>query len=183
VLTKKNTQQLILVDTLDREVGTMDKMEVHRQGLLHRAFSIFIFNSNGDMLLQQRAENKYHSAGLWSNACCSHPFPAEKTEDAAHRRLFEEMGFDADLKLIFNFTYRAEFGNGLIEHEYDHVYLGTYDGPVSLNELEAMNYTFISLENIRQGLLKEAGIYTAWFKIAFAKLEVYLAGTPSEYEA
>ena len=118
---------MILVNERDEPLGSMEKMEAHRKGALHRAFSVFIFNSRGEMLLQQRALKKYHSGGLWTNACCSHPRPGETNEAAALRRLREEMGFDTSLQQIFSFTYRASFNNGLTEHEYDHVFAGIYD--------------------------------------------------------
>ena len=121
---------IILVNEEDVQVGTMEKMEVHERGLLHRAFSVFIFNKAGEMLLQQRALSKYHSGGLWTNACCSHPRPGEKTEDAAARRLFEELGFGTELRFAFSFTYKAAFDNGLTEHEFDHVFVGHFDGPL-----------------------------------------------------
>src|SRR6185503_16709121 len=121
-------QTVILVNEKDEVTGTAEKMEAHEKGLLHRAFSIFVFNSRGEVLMQQRAPGKYHSAGLWTNACCSHPRPGEKTEEAARRRLREELGFETALTEIFDFIYRAEFVNGLAEHEYDHVYVGEYDG-------------------------------------------------------
>ena len=108
----------------------MEKMEAHKKGLLHRAFSVFIFNGKGEMLLQQRALNKYHSGGLWTNACCSHPMPGEKTEDAADRRLKEELGFETPLEKIFDFVYKAEFDNGLTEYEFDHVFAGEYEGEI-----------------------------------------------------
>src|SRR4249919_2599143 len=114
-------QEVILVNEQNEAIGTMEKMEAHRKALLHRAFSVFIFNSKGEMLLQQRALNKYHSGGLWTNACCSHPRPGELIEDAATRRLKEELGFETPLKKIFQFTYQASFDNGLTEHEFDHV--------------------------------------------------------------
>src|SRR5271168_1810255 len=114
-------EEVILVDESDQPLGTMEKMEAHRRAVLHRAFSVFIFNSRGEMLLQQRAPDKYHSAGLWSNACCSHPRPGEETADAASRRLKEELGFTTPLEELFHFTYKSEFGNGLTEYEFDHV--------------------------------------------------------------
>src|ERR1700728_4574124 len=117
-------EQVILVNERDEPTGSMEKMEAHRKALLHRAFSVFIFNTAGDMLLQQRAAGKYHSAGLWTNACCSPPRPGEGTRDAAMRRLYEELGFTAELKKIFDFTYRSEFENGLTEFEFDHVFVG-----------------------------------------------------------
>src|SRR5688572_13811853 len=115
-------QEVILVNEQDEVIGTMEKITAHRKAILHRAFSVFIFNSKGEMLLQQRAFNKYHSGGLWTNACCSHPAPGEHTADAAGRRLQEEMGFSASIQKIFEFTYFSEFENGLTEHEFDHVF-------------------------------------------------------------
>src|SRR5690348_5807899 len=119
-------EQVVLVNEEDQEVGTMEKMEAHRRGVLHRAFSVFIFNKQGEMLLQQRAQEKYHSGGLWTNACCSHPRPGEEVSEGAGRRLVEELGFETELQPVFNFVYKANFENGLIEHEFDHVYFGTY---------------------------------------------------------
>src|SRR3954470_13284590 len=121
-------EQVILVNEKDQAIGTMEKMEAHRKGVLHRAFSVFIFDRHGKMLLQQRAFHKYHSGGLWTNACCSHPLPGEDIESAAHRRLYEEMGFQTPLKKIFDFTYKADFRNGLTEYEFDHVFTGYYEG-------------------------------------------------------
>lgn len=167
--------KVILVNEADEAVGTMEKMQAHREGLLHRAFSIFIFNKAGDMLLQQRAAGKYHSPGLWTNACCSHPFPGESTSDAAERRLIEEMGFATPLKEIFTFTYRTAFDNGLTEHEVDHVFIGTYDGDIEPDIQEVGSYTFKSLPDIRDSMEAEPQSYTSWFKIAFPKLETYLA--------
>ena len=120
-------EEVILVNERDEPTGTMEKMEAHRNAILHRAFSIFIFNAKGEMLLQQRAKNKYHSPGLWTNACCSHPRPGEEIKEAATRRLKEELGFVAELTKIFEFTYRHEFDNGLTEYEFDHVFTGTYN--------------------------------------------------------
>ena len=134
--------EVILVDASDVPQGRMEKMEAHRRALLHRAFSVFIFNSRGEMLLQRRALGKYHSAGLWTNACCSHPRPGEETLDAAVRRLREEMGFTTPLKKAFDFTYRHEFGNGLTEFEFDHVYIGWYDEAVHPNQEEVLDYVF-----------------------------------------
>ena len=169
-------QQVILVNEHDEPIGVMDKMEVHHKGALHRAFSVFIFNSKGEMLLQQRALNKYHSAGLWTNACCSHPHPAENTADAALRRLNEELGFSVALKEIFVFTYFAEFENGLTEHEFDHVFIGTYDGVILPDANEVKDYCFKTLEEIRLSLESHPQKYTAWFKIAFPKIEKWVKG-------
>lgn len=150
-------------------------MEAHEKGLLHRAFSIFIFNSKAEMLLQQRAFAKYHSGGLWTNACCSHPNPGEDTAEAAHRRLVEEMGFDTHLKKTFTFLYKSGFDNGLTEHEVDHVYIGSYDGLINPDAAEVNDYTFHSLDFIKKSMALEPHLYTSWFKIAFPKLETYLA--------
>jgi isopentenyl-diphosphate delta-isomerase len=153
----------------------MDKMEAHEKGVLHRAFSIFIFNRYGDMLLQQRAVDKYHSGGLWTNACCSHPMPGEDTLVAAQRRLQEEMGFNTTLQMAFSFIYKTDFDNGLTEHEVDHVFTGLYDGIVTPNPSEVHNYSFQPVHTIRHSIQNEPRLYTSWFKIAFPKLESYLA--------
>src|SRR5205085_1876666 len=125
--------EVIVVNDLDQETGVMEKLEAHKKGVLHRAFSIFIFNGRSEMLIQQRATTKYHSPGKWTNACCSHPLPGEPTKDAAERRLYEEMGFTTKLEKAFDFIYRTEFDNGLTEHEFDHVYTGEYDGEIKAN--------------------------------------------------
>ena len=164
-------EKVILVDEHDDMVGIMDKMEAHRQGLLHRAFSIFIFNSKGEMLLQQRAMSKYHSAGLWTNACCSHPMPGEKTEDAAQRRLMEELGFETSIEKIFDFTYKADFHNGLTEHEFDHVFAGEYEGDMDLNPEEVSEVTYMEISSIKVELQTKPQKFTAWFHIAFPKIE------------
>ena len=168
-------QEVILVNGQDEQTGVMEKMEAHQKGLLHRAFSIFIFNSRGELLLQQRASSKYHSPDLWTNACCSHPQPGESTEKAATRRLREELGFETKLSGIFSFTYRAVFENGLTEHEFDHVLIGTYNGQVFPNTDEVKDYCFMKPEKIRESLSSHPHKYTEWFKIAFPKLEEYLA--------
>lgn len=167
--------QVILVNEADEPVGTMEKMQVHQEGLLHRAFSIFIFNRKGQMLLQQRAFNKYHSGGLWTNACCSHPLPGEHTADAARRRLKEEMGFETELKEAFSFIYITHFDNGLTEHELDHVFTGFFDGELFPDAAEVSDYAYHSLEDIRLSVKNNPDLYTSWFKIAFPKLETYLA--------
>jgi isopentenyl-diphosphate Delta-isomerase len=155
----------------------MEKMQAHEQGLLHRAFSVFIFNSKGEMLLQQRAEEKYHSGGLWTNACCSHPLPGEHTMDAALRRLQEEMGFTTTLQEAFVFTYLTKFDNGLTEHEVDHVFTGIFDGDIEPDPAEVSRYAYCDMDHIRRSLEEDPGRYTSWFKIAFPKLETYLAAT------
>jgi len=169
-------QDIILVDEQDNEVGVSGKMEVHEKGLLHRAFSVFIFDSNGRLLLQQRAETKYHSPGLWTNTCCSHPRPGEETRQAASRRLKEEMGFETPLTEIFHFTYRASFENGLTEHEFDHVFAGEYEGEVFPDDVEVMNYQYLHLFKIRKMMEADPGAFTPWFLIAFPMVENWWAG-------
>jgi isopentenyl-diphosphate Delta-isomerase len=167
-------KQVILVNERDEPIGAMDKMEAHVKALLHRAFSVFIFNSKGEMLLQQRADGKYHSAGLWTNACCSHPGPGEDTATAASRRLQEELGFSVPLQEIFTFTYKSAFSNGLTEYEYDHVFTGTYDGAISPDNEEVKDHVFTSMDEIEKSLLREPEKYTAWFMIAFPKLKQWM---------
>ena len=169
-----NSPHVILVNENDEPVGTMEKLDAHQKGILHRAFSIFIFNSQGEMLLQKRAAKKYHSAGLWSNACCSHPYPGEEVESAALRRLREEMGFTSPLEKAFDFIYKISFENGLTENEFDHVFVGTFDGEIKANPEEISDYTYRSMAQIRQDLLERRGSYTAWFCIAFPKIEAWL---------
>lgn len=166
---------VILVDENDSPIGEMEKMEVHQKALLHRAFSIFIFNSRGEMLLQKRADCKYHSATLWTNACCSHPEPGQQTLVSAQKRLTEEMGFTTSLEKAFDFIYKAPFDNGLTEHEFDHVYIGTYDDIIVPNKREVSDYCYKTLEEIKDSLQSHPQKYTVWFKIAFPKLEAYLA--------
>jgi isopentenyl-diphosphate Delta-isomerase len=160
-------EAVILVDESDRPVGTMEKMEAHRQALLHRAFSVFIFNSSGEMLLQQRAPEKYHSAGLWTNACCSHPRPGEDTREAAVRRLREELGFTTDLEKLFEFTYRSVFDNGLTEYEFDHVFVGRYDREITPNQAEVSDYRFVPLAAIESEIRVAPEAFTSWFRLAF----------------
>ncbi|MFN8247448.1 MAG: isopentenyl-diphosphate Delta-isomerase [Ferruginibacter sp.] len=164
---------VILVDERDVQVGTMEKLEVHQKALLHRAFSIFIFNSKGEMLLQQRAANKYHSAGLWTNACCSHPQPGEDTLAAAQLRLEMEMGIVTTIQKAFEFTYRTSFDNGLTEYEFDHVFVGEYDGQIVPNQDEVSDYCFKSMKDIRESIQSHPQKYSEWFKIAFPQVELY----------
>ena len=165
---------VILVDEHDVQTGTMEKMEVHQKALLHRAFSIFVFNDKDEILLQKRADKKYHSGGLWTNACCSHPQPGEETLTAAQIRLQEEMGFNTELKKAFDFIYKAAFDNGLTEHEFDHVLIGTYNGTIVPNAEEVSDYCFKSVEEIKNSIQSHPQKYTEWFKIAFPKMEAYL---------
>ena len=173
-------QQVILVNEQDVEQGTMEKMEVHQKALLHRAFSIFIFNGKGDMLLHQRAANKYHSAGLWTNACCSHPLQGQETIEAAEKRLQEEMGFTIPLKKAFEFTYKAALDNGLTENEYDHVFIGTYEGEIQPDADEVKDFCFMNMDAIKASIQSHPGKYTEWFKIAFPKVEEYLAAMQAD---
>ncbi|MEM7370366.1 MAG: isopentenyl-diphosphate Delta-isomerase [Bacteroidota bacterium] len=161
---------VILVDNQDQEVGVMEKMQAHREGLLHRAFSVFIFDQQDNMLLHQRAFEKYHSGGLWTNACCSHPRPGESVQEAADRRLMEEMGFHCSLNPSFSFIYQTEFDNGLTEHELDHVFVGEFDGEPRPEPSEVAAWKFVSLEYIQAQLKQQPQDYTVWFRIAFEKL-------------
>jgi len=167
-------EQVILVNELDEVIGQMEKMEAHLKGELHRAFSIFIFNSKGEMLLQQRALKKYHSGGLWTNACCSHPRPMETTLEAANRRLKEEMGFSTDLTKAFDFMYKVQFSNSLFENEFDHVFVGYYDGKVEINVDEVESYAFRTLEIIDLRIQQHPNYFTEWFLIAYPKLKEWL---------
>ena len=166
-----DTQKVVLVDENDKETGLEDKLKAHQNGAkLHRAISIFVFNSKGETLLQQRAMTKYHSTGQWSNTCCSHPYPGESIEAAAHRRLQEEMGFDCTMHEAFAFTYRADVGNGLTEHEYDHVLFGRYDGDPRLNSEEAMGYKWILLGDLKAEIQEAPDCFTPWLKIVLDRV-------------
>jgi isopentenyl-diphosphate delta-isomerase len=167
------SQEVILVNENDEQVGTIEKMEAHRRALLHRAFSVFVFNGKGEMLLQQRSKNKYHSGGLWTNACCSHPRPFETTEEGAMRRLQEELGFNTELKKIFDFTYRSEFDNGLTEFEFDHVFLGEYNGKIQPNMEEINDCCFMSPGDIEEKLGSHPQKFTPWFHIAYPMVKTW----------
>jgi isopentenyl-diphosphate delta-isomerase len=156
---------VILVDRNDNEVGTMDKMEAHRKGILHRAFSILLFNSKGEMLLQKRSASKYHSAGLWTNTCCSHPKLNESLEAAINRRLQEEMGIDIHSHFAYKFQYRAELDNGLIEHELDHVYVGLFNGKPVINSNEVSDWKYATVADIKEDVRRNPDDYTYWFKL------------------
>ena len=161
---------VILVDQNDKPLGIMDKMEAHVKGALHRAFSIFIFNSKGEVLLQKRAANKYHSARLWTNTCCSHPMPEEETTVAAHRRLNEEMKLSTDLVPLFKFKYSASFDNNLIEHELDHVYYGISDEMPQPDPAEVEEWKYENIKFLQEDIINNPGLYTEWFKICFDDL-------------
>lgn len=156
--------QVILVDENDQEIGTMAKLTAHREGRLHRAVSAFVFNQDGHLLLQQRAQEKYHSAGLWSNTCCGHPLPGETALAAMHRRLKEEMGFDCDLQEVHAFSYRVEFANGLIEHEFDHVFVGRFDGVPRPDPQEAIAWQWMALPVLEEEMRADPDKYTYWFR-------------------
>lgn len=162
---------IILVDENDREIGTGEKLEVHHQGQLHRALSVFIFNARGEMLLQKRAKSKYHSAGLWSNACCSHPGPGQDLKAEAQRRLKEEMGIEADLQEIGGLVYKTELGD-LTENEYDHIFIGQFEGIPSPNKDEVEDWQWLSPEAIKQDIKKHPKKYTHWFKLILPKVLV-----------
>ena len=158
---------VILVDENDNPIGTMPKMEAHEKAMLHRAFSVFILNANDEVLLQQRANDKYHSAGLWTNTCCSHPHPGEDTLGAARRRLKEEMGMEADLQFVFKFMYKAPFDNLLTEHEIDHVFIGKTDQLPVINPEEVASYKYMKPEDIKLDMEQNPQSYTVWFRIIF----------------
>ncbi|KYK38194.1 MAG: isopentenyl-diphosphate Delta-isomerase [Theionarchaea archaeon] len=160
--------RVILVDENDKEIGFEEKMEAHKTGKLHRAFSIFVFNSKGELLLQRRAKDKYHSGGLWSNTCCSHPRVGETLEEAVHRRLKEEMGFDCELREAFHFIYKAKVGD-LTEHELDHVFIGRYNGEVNPNPDEVEEYKWVPVASLNKDMKVHTENYTEWFKIAFER--------------
>lgn len=162
---------VILVDLNDQPLGKMEKMEAHVKGILHRAFSVFVFNTGNELMLQQRALSKYHSPGLWTNTCCSHPRDGETGEQAAHRRLMEEMGFDCNIEKAFHFTYKADVGQGLTEHEFDHVFIGKTDQKPSINSDEVHGWKYMSMEDIRKDMERNPEKYTVWFRIAFDEVE------------
>lgn len=163
-------EQVILVNEQGEQTGVMEKMEAHKKAILHMAFSVFIFNTKGEMLLQQRAFTKYHSGGLWTNTCCSHPRPGEEILPAAQRRLHEEMGFETPLTKIFTFTYKTCFDNGLTEHEFDHVFAGNYSGKVQPGINEVNDYCYKDMFDIQASLQTHPHKYTHWFHIAFPKV-------------
>jgi len=167
----KNENLVILVDENDKELGTMEKMEAHRKSKLHRAVSIFISNSQGKWLMQQRAMEKYHSKGVWSNTCCTHPFPSETNYESAHRRLLQEMGMKADLFEIFSFIYKAKLDNELTEYEFDHVFLGISDDKPNLNLDEVMDYKYMDFAEIKQDVAKNPQNYSEWFKKIFERVQ------------
>ena len=167
-------EKVILVDENDNQVGVMPKLEAHQKGLLHRAFSVFIFNSKYELLLQKRASSKYHSGGLWTNTCCSHPREGEEILDAAKRRLIEEMGIDTSLRKVHGFIYKAELDNDLTEHEFDHVLYGIYNEDPIINKDEADDFKWIDMDSLNEDIKTNGNNYTIWFKIAFEYFYNYL---------
>lgn len=161
---------VVLVDKNNRKKGIMEKLQAHKEGLLHRAFSIFVFNAKNELLLQQRAMEKYHCGGIWTNTVCSHPRPGETYHRAVHRRLMEEMGFDCKLKKLMTFVYTASFNNGLTENEYDAVFLGRFDKDPKLNVAEAMGFKWISLDDLRSEVKCFPEKYSPWLKIILGKV-------------
>lgn len=165
---------MVLVDADDQEIGVMEKLEAHEKGLMHRAFSVFLFNENKELLLQRRALDKYHSGGLWTNTCCSHPKPGENASHGAQRRLQEEMGITAPLTFKFSFSYKSEYENGLSEHEFDHVFFGNFSEEPKLNPEEAMDWEYVSLDNIAKKIAANPDQFTTWFKICLPKVSQFL---------
>jgi isopentenyl-diphosphate Delta-isomerase len=158
-------EKVILVDEDDNAIGAMDKLEAHYKGVLHRAFSILIFNSKGELLLQKRSNKKYHSGGLWTNSCCSHPKPDEHIANAASNRLMHEMGIDLQPQFAYKFLYKTELDNNFTEHELDHVFTGVFDGTPMVNVDEVSDWKFISIEKLRADILKHPDNYTIWFRL------------------
>jgi len=158
-------EHVLVVNAQDEVIGTMEKMEAHRTGTLHRAFSVLVFNSRGEMLIQKRAHTKYHSPALWTNACCSHPRPEEDILDAGKRRLKEEMGIDATPVFAYKFTYKTIFNPLMIEHEVDHVLVATYDGSPTVNQTEVEDWKFVSMEELKKDIAADPQRFTSWFKL------------------
>lgn len=158
---------VILVDNNDNQLGLMEKMEAHEKAILHRAFSVFILNDNNELLLQKRALSKYHSPGLWTNTCCSHPRNGESVINAGLRRLKEEMGFETEISSLLSFIYKAEFDNGLTEHEFDHVLVGRYNKNPSINKSEVSDWKWTDLDFLKKDVVSNPDLYTVWFKIIF----------------
>ena len=167
-------EQVVLVNTLDEAQGTMEKMAAHRQGVLHRAFSVFILNSQGELLLQQRSHHKYHSGGLWTNACCSHPRDGETVIEAGVRRLKEEMGMQCQLSKGFDFIYRSELDGGLVEHEFDHVLFGRSDVQPVPNPEEVADTRYVDFDTVRKDMASHPDRYTIWFRICFERAAGHL---------
>ncbi|HMI07427.1 MAG TPA: isopentenyl-diphosphate Delta-isomerase [Flavobacterium sp.] len=167
-------ENVILVNEQDQQIGLMPKLEAHQKAILHRAFSVFILNDQNQIMLQQRAHQKYHSPLLWTNTCCSHQRDGETNTEAGKRRLFEEMGFVTPLRELFHFIYKAPFDNGLTEHEFDHVMIGYYNGAPEINTEEVENWKWMAIEEVRQDMLQNPESYTVWFRIIFDEFYHFL---------
>lgn len=167
-------EMVILVNEKDEKIGLMPKMEAHEKALLHRAFSVFIFNDKNELMLQQRAFDKYHSPGLWTNTCCSHQRDGEGNIEAGKRRLMEEMGFETDLKESTSFIYKAPFDNGLTEYEFDHILTGCFNGKPNINAAEVANWKWMPLNDVKKDITLNPSSYTEWFKIIFDKYNEHL---------
>ncbi len=167
-------EKVVLVDEKDTVIGEMEKMEAHEKAVLHRAFSVFVFNNNNELMLQQRALSKYHSPGLWTNTCCSHPRIDEATLDAGHRRLMDEMGFDCEIEKIFDFIYKAKLDKGLTEHEFDHVLFGRYENDPQINPGEVESWKWMKMDAIAGDMESHPEKYTVWFRIAFDRVLEFL---------
>jgi isopentenyl-diphosphate delta-isomerase len=167
-------EQVILVNEQDEPIGLMNKLEAHEKAILHRAFSVFVLNKNNEIMLQQRAHQKYHSPLLWTNTCCSHQRNGETNIQAGTRRLYEEMGFKTELKELFNFIYKAPFDNGLTEHELDHVMIGYFNDEPKINEEEVESWKWMKIEDVKTDMIQNPDIYTVWFKIIFDEFYHYL---------
>ena len=167
-------ERVVLVNENDQDIGQMEKMEAHERGVLHRAFSIFLFNSKKELLLQQRAKSKYHSGGLWTNTCCSHPRPGESLEIATNRRLQEELGMSCDMSHLLSFVYKAKLDHGLIEHELDHVFIGHTDIKPTINRDEVEDWKYVTLSDLERDIEHHPSQYTEWFKIIFSKVKAHI---------
>lgn len=168
-------EKVILVNEKDEQIGLMPKLEAHEKGVLHRAFSVFVFNDHNELMLQQRAHSKYHSPGLWTNTCCSHQRDGESNLTAGARRLKEEMGFVTPLKETTSFIYKAPFDNGLTEHELDHILVGNFNGEPTINDEEVASWKWMPLEEVKNDIANHPERYTAWFKIIFDKFYQHLS--------
>lgn len=164
-----NEEHVILVDETNKQIGLMPKLEAHQKAILHRAFSVFVFNDKNELMLQQRAFDKYHSPGLWTNTCCSHQRDGESNVEAGKRRLFEEMGFVTDLKETISFIYKAPFENGLTEHEFDHVMIGYHNDEPNINKDEVAHWKWMAVEDVKNDMIEHPERYTIWFRIIFDK--------------
>jgi len=167
-------EKVILVNEFDEQIGLMPKLEAHEKAILHRAFSVFVLNNKNEIMLQQRASQKYHSPLLWTNTCCSHQRDGETNIQAGNRRLFEEMGFDTELRELFHFIYKAPFDNGLTEHELDHVMIGFFDGEPVINKEEVEDWKWMKIEEVKNDMLLHPEVYTVWFKIIFEEFYHFL---------